>query len=122
MVSAPARREQVAYVQARGVSIRRACALLSVARSALHYQSTLLARDAPVLSAMGELAARYPRYGYRRIQVFLARRGHAMSAERTHRLWRQAGLQVLRKRPRRRLAGSRPRPPAGKRGESGVGL
>lgn len=110
MVSAPLRRSQVAYVHARGVSIRRACALMSVARSALHYQSRLVRRDAPVLGVMCELAAQYPRYGYRRIQVFLARRGYTMSADRTHRLWRQAGLQVPRKRPRRRVAESRPRP------------
>jgi putative transposase len=110
MVSAPARRQQVAYVHARGVSIRRACALMSVARSALRYASKLTVRDAPVLSAMRELAGQYPRYGYRRIQVFLARRGHVMSADRTHRLWRRAGLQVPRKRPRRRAVGGRPRP------------
>jgi putative transposase len=83
---------------------------MSVARSALHYQSRLVRRDAPVLGVMCELAAQYPRYGYRRIQVFLARRGYTMSADRTHRLWRQAGLQVPRKRPRRRVAESRPRP------------
>lgn len=59
---------------------------------------------------MRELAAQYPRYGYRRIQVFLARRGHVMSADRTHRLWQKAGLQVPRKRPRRRTAAHRPRP------------
>ena len=59
---------------------------------------------------MRELAAQYPRYGYRRIQVFLARRGHVMSADRTHRLWRLAALQVPRKRPRRRVASHRPRP------------
>lgn len=110
MVSAPLRRQQVAFVHARGVSVRRACALMSVARSALHYESRLIARDAPVLTLMRELAAQYPRYGYRRIQVFLARRGQLMSADRTHRLWRQAGLQVPRKRPRRRVAISRSRP------------
>jgi len=33
-----------------------------------------------------------------------------MSTDRTHRLWRQAGLQVPRRRPRRRVAASRPRP------------
>jgi putative transposase len=33
-----------------------------------------------------------------------------MSCERTYRLWRQAGLQVPRRRPRRRVATSRPRP------------
>lgn len=110
MVGAPVRRQQVAYVRERGVSVRRACALLSVARSTLGYQSRLAQRDAPVLSAMRALAARYPRYGYRRIQVFLARAGHPMSADRAHRIWRQAGLQVPRKRPRRRVASHRPRP------------
>lgn len=59
---------------------------------------------------MRELAAQYPRYGYRRIQVFLQRDGHRMSAGRTYRLWQQAQLQVPRKRPRRRVALSRPRP------------
>jgi len=110
MVGAPARRCQVAYASQRGVSVRRACALMSVARSTLGYQSRLLERDAPVLEAMRELSAQYPRYGYRRIQVFLERRGQIMSADRAHRIWRQAGLQVPRKRPRRRVASSRPRP------------
>lgn len=59
---------------------------------------------------MRELASQYPRYGYRRIQVFMARRGHVMSADRAHRLWRLAGLQVPRKRPRKRAACHRPRP------------
>jgi putative transposase len=110
MVSAPVRRQQVEYVHRRGLSLRRACALLSVARSTLGYQSRVARRDAGVLPVMRELAGQYPRYGYRRIQVFLGRQGHVMSADRTHRLWRLAGLQVPRKRPRRRVATSRPRP------------
>jgi len=63
-----------------------------------------------VLRPMCELAAQYPRYGYRRIQVFLARQGHPMSADRMHRLWKAAALQVPRKRRRRRVATGRPRP------------
>jgi putative transposase len=110
MVSAPVRRQQIAYVCQRGRSVRRACALLSVARSTLQYQPRMAQRDAPVVAVMHELAAQYPRYGYRRIQVFLERRGHAMSADRAHRLWRLHGLQVPRKRPRRRVATHRPRP------------
>ena len=110
MVGAPVRRRQVAYLQQGGLSIRRACALMSVARSTLHYESRLIKRDAPVVAVMRELAGQYPRYGYRRIQVFLERRGHTMSADRAHRLWRQCGLQVPRKRPRRRIATGRPRP------------
>jgi putative transposase len=63
-----------------------------------------------VLKAMHELAVQYPRYGYRRIQVFLERLDLVMSADRVHRIWRFAGLQVPRKRPRRRVASGRPRP------------
>jgi putative transposase len=110
MVGARVRRQQVAYALGRGLSSRRACALLSVARSTLGYQSRLVAKDTPAVTAMRELAGQYPRYGYRRIQIFLRRVGHVMSADRTHRLWRQAGLQVPRRRPRKRAATGRPRP------------
>ena len=110
MVSAQARRRQVGYARQRGLSARRACALLSVARSTLGYQSRLTAKDEPVVAAMRDLSAQYPRFGYRRIHVLLERRGHAMSPDRAHRLWRQAGLQVPRRRPRRKIATGRPRP------------
>jgi len=110
MVSATVRGQQVRYAQERGVSIRRGCRLLSVARSTLRYESILAKRDAPVIEAMRELGAQYPRFGYRRIRVFLERRGMPMSADRAHRIWRRAGLQVPRRRPRRRIATGRPRP------------
>ena len=110
MVSASVRRQQVAFIQRRGLSLRRACALLRVPRSTIGYESRLAKRDAPVLDAMHELAGQYPRYGYRRIQVFLERRGIKIGIDRTHRLWRLARLQVPRKRPRRRVATNRPRP------------
>jgi putative transposase len=110
MVSARVRREQIAYLVARGRSQRRACALLSVARSTATYTSRLAAKDAPVVAVMRELALQYPRFGYRRIHIFLGRRGHPMSPDRAHRLWRTAGLQVPRRRPRRRVATGRPRP------------
>src|ERR1043165_8906056 len=61
---------------------------------------------------MTELSAQYPRYGYRRIRVFLGRDGHPMSPGRAHRLWRGARLQVPRKRGRKRIASGRPRPKA----------
>ena len=110
MVSAPARRRQAEYAKVRGLSERKACALTRVARSALRYESRLTEKDGPALTAMSILSAQYPRYGYRRIQVFLERQGHRMSADRTWRLWRKAGLQVPRKRPRKRIALLRPRP------------
>jgi putative transposase len=66
-------------------------------------------KDEPVIQQMRELSAQYPRYGYRRIQVFMQRAGEQLSADRTYRLWAKAGLQVPRKRPRRRVASTRPR-------------
>jgi putative transposase len=106
----PARRAQVAFATGRGLTQRRACTLMRVARSALRYRSLKAERDAPVVRRMHELSAVYPRYGYRRIRIFLGRDGHKMSPTRAHRLWRQAKLQVPRKRPRRRVASKRPRP------------
>ena len=109
-MSVPARRQQVAYAVQRNLSTRRACTLLRVARSSLHYTSRLEAKDTEVLAAMRRLGAQYPRYGYRRIHVFLEREGYVMSPDRAHRLWKHAALQVPRKRPRRRVASTRPRP------------
>jgi putative transposase len=112
MVSVPARRSAVAYATGKGLSQRRACTLLGVGRSALHYRSRKAEKDAAVLARMTVLAGQYPRYGYRRIAIFLGRDGHKMSFSRAHRLWRQARLQVPRKRPRKRIATGRPRPNA----------
>jgi putative transposase len=112
MVSVPARREQVSFAEKRGLSQRRACTLMKVGRSALRYRSLKATRDAPVVARMRELSGQYPRYGYRRIRIFLGRDGFEMSPGRAHRLWRQAKLLVPRKRPRKRVATGRPRPKA----------
>lgn len=86
MVDVPARREQVAYAGRRGLSQRRSCTLPGVARSALGFRSTKAEKDAPVLARMAILGAQYPRFGYRRIRIFLDREGHAMSWGRAWRL------------------------------------
>ena len=109
-MSVPARRRQVAYGRECGLSVRRACTLFSVARSALRYASRKAAADAPAVEQMKALARQYPRYGYRRVRIFLGRDGHRMSPGRAYRLWQGAGLQVPRKRPRKRVAAHRPRP------------
>jgi len=67
-------------------------------------------KNASVVSAMRTLSGQYPRFGARRIRVFLEREGIQIGKERCTRLWAQAGLQVPKKRRRRRIAGSRPRP------------
>jgi putative transposase len=79
MVSPQARRGQLAFARARGLSQRQACGLLAISRSALSYELRLPVKDAPVIEAMKTLSAQYPRYGYRRIRIFLRRQGHELS-------------------------------------------
>jgi len=112
MVSVQARRRAVFFAKKKGISFRRGCALLRVSRSALHYQSRMVVKDADVLERMRALAKDNPRYGYRRIQVLLAREGRRMNPKRAHRLWKRSGLQVPKRRRRRRFSGTVPRPKA----------
>ena len=78
MVSSQARRDQVALAMERGHSQRQACELMDLPRSMLNYRSVRAERDAPALDAMRRIAATYPRYGYRRVRIFLRREGHPM--------------------------------------------
>jgi putative transposase len=110
MVSPRGRRDQVRFLCERGLSQRRACGLIKVPRSTLAYRLVQPEKDAAALAAMNRLSAQYPRYGYRRIRIFLRREGLLMGINRARRLWSQAGLGLPRKRPRRRVAASRPRP------------
>jgi putative transposase len=68
-------------------------------------------KDAPVVEAMRPLSLQYPRFGYRRIHVMLARQGQVMSVDRAWRIWQQHGLQVPRKRPRPATGSGQPAPP-----------
>ena len=74
MVSVPARRGQVVYATGRGLSQRRACTLVQVGRSALQYRSRKAVKNAAVIARMQELSAQYPRFGYRRVRIFLGSR------------------------------------------------
>jgi putative transposase len=48
------------------------------------------------------LATRYGRYGYRRITALLRERGWKVNHKRVERIWRQEGLKVPKKQPKRR--------------------
>ena len=110
MVSAQVRRDGARYAINRGLSHRNACALMQVSRSSLDYEQKMPLKNAPVIEAMRNLSAMYPRFGSRRIRVFLRRDGLVVGKERCSRLWAEAGLQVPKKKRRRRASGKRPRP------------
>jgi putative transposase len=52
-------------------------------------------------AAIVTLAARYGRYGYRRITALLRRDGWQVNHKRVERIWRQEGLKVPQKQPKR---------------------
>jgi len=115
VVSAQARLKQVRYAVQRGLSQRRACALMRAARCGLHYELRMPVKDAPVIEATKDLSGQFPRFGARRIHIFLQRQGMQMGRDRCSRIWCAAGLQVpFRKKRRGHLAPARPRPPKGR--------
>lgn len=60
--------------------------------------------DGPLLKRIEEIAATRVRYGFWRIFVLLRREGWKANHKRVYRLYKQAGLNLRRKRPRRRKA------------------
>lgn len=48
-----------------------------------------------------ELATEYGRYGYRRITALLCEEGWRVNHKRVERIWRQEGLKVPSKQPKR---------------------
>jgi putative transposase len=69
----------------------------------------LPAKDAAVIKRIEHYAALYPRFGCRRTHICLEREGFQLGWERMFRLWRHGRMRVPNKRPRRRVATSRPR-------------
>ena len=85
------------------IGVRRACDVIRQSRSAWYYQPREN-DDAPLLRRIEEIAATRVRYGFRRIFVLLRREGWRANHKRVYRLYCQAGLNLRRKRPRRRKA------------------
>ncbi|MBP0447923.1 IS3 family transposase [Roseomonas sp. SSH11] len=92
----------VAYVTAsHGLSERRACALTRQHRSTQRKPSM---RDPrlEIRQRMHEIARVRIRYGYRRLHVMLRRDGWAVGRNLVWRLYREEGLALRSKQPRRR--------------------
>jgi len=100
VVSLAARREAALILEHNyGVSERRACKVLSLARSS---KRRLPGNDDAELSKrLYELSHAYPRYGYRKIWKLLKDDGWHVSRERIRLMRRREGLQV-RLKPKKR--------------------
>jgi len=81
---------------------------MGLSRSTCRY-SSLRASDDELRGKLRDLAQRRPRFGYRRLGVFLRRDGIQVNHKKLLRLYRAEGLLLPRKRPRRKLW-QRPQP------------
>lgn len=88
------------------VSERRACRILDQPRSTQRYQARPRSNERQLVTRIFELVREFPRYGYRMITRTLRLEGWRVNFKRIYRIWRQEGLKVPRKKPKKRRLGS----------------
>lgn len=84
-------------------SKRRAAHLARVSRSYFYYQPRPR-DDRAERARIKEIASIRVRYGMRRIHTLMRREGWLINHKKTHRIYCEEGLNLRRKRPRRRVA------------------
>jgi putative transposase len=84
------------------VSIRRACGALRFDRSTFHYKSRRPDQVA-VEKRIREICETRVRYGYRHVHVLLDREGWSINIKKVYRIYRELGLQLRNKTPKRRV-------------------
>jgi putative transposase len=87
------------------VSVRRACRVLEVDTSTYHYKSRRPGQ-AILEARIKEICQTRVRYGYRRVHVLLRREGWPINQKKTRRVYRELGLQLRNKAPKRRVKAS----------------
>jgi len=85
------------------VSERRSCVALGLGRSGVRDRSTK-PDWAPLRMRICDLAKSRVRYGYDRISILLRREGWWVNHKRVDRLYRDEGLSLRLKRPRRHVS------------------
>lgn len=85
-----------------GVSIRRACKVLPFDTSSYHYKSRRT-DPAAIKKRIKAICETHVRYGYRRVYHIQRREGWVVNAKKVYRLYRELGLQLRNKTPKRRV-------------------
>jgi putative transposase len=83
------------------VSERRVCRVIDQPRSTQRHLPEVREDEQRLRSEIVRLASRYGRYGYRRVTALLKRDGWRVNHKRVERIWRQEGLKVPQKQPKR---------------------
>ena len=111
---APTARRQTAHqLVAHGLSQRRACQVVRLARSSYARGGRATAQaaaDAAVTAALQALVARHPGWGFWKYQYRLRKNGVVVKHKRLWRIYQALGLQLGKRRKKRRLP-ARLKPP-----------
>ena len=103
----PAKRRR-AFEHVRGVlgqeiiSERRACRVIGQSRNTRQRKRHVPDDEPRLVKRIAWLACAYGRYGYRRITVLLRWDGWRVNHKRVQRIWRDQGLTVPQKQPKRK--------------------
>jgi len=101
MSTPSARREALQVLVRRGVSQRKACCYLGLSRRVSCYTLRQPGKDQMLGEQLLGASQNVPRFGYRRMAAWLL-----LSESRVRRMWRTLGLNIPRRRPRRRRCGN----------------
>ena len=105
-MSPQAKRSAVKHlISEHSYSERGACQVIGMNRSSARY----ISKEDPAEKTFGQsvrkLTHLHPGYGYRRIAVLLKREGSQVNHKRVQRVWQLEGLQLPRRKPRKRHYG-----------------
>ena len=78
-------------VKKHSISIRQACKLFSISRTAYHYVKKT-SENGEEVKRLFEIAYRYPTYGYWKIYYLLRDEGFVINHKRVYRLYKKYGL------------------------------
>lgn len=87
------------------MAVRRVCRVLELRHSVFYYRHHRR-EDRPLRKRIKELAAKRIRYGMWRIYTLLRREGWTDNRKLVHRIYKEEGLNLCSKRPRRRKSGA----------------
>ena len=102
MIAPDSKRQAVRQaIKALDASERRACLVIGQPRSTQRYDKQIPADEDLLRQHIIELASEYGRYGYRRITALMRNEGWLVNHKRVQRIWREEGLKVPQKQPKR---------------------
>jgi transposase InsO family protein len=102
IISPDKKRQAVEHVMEElKVSERRACRVIGQPRSTQRYEKRVADDEIYIRGRIIALASEYGRYGYRRVTALLRNEGLHINPKRVQRIWREEGLKVPKKQPKR---------------------